>query len=193
MILQCSCCQHTVDTSKHGETVAFCPTCGAVLFENGMARTDDYCRECGKHMPRSSSYCPSCNSSARSSSIKTGKGTSQKDKSANMKLYAEWMKYSDLPAENIKEITGNDLNIASSGSKEDYEEKLASDGTSYNAAPFVGPTAHWRTADKIGAGVSAFLKNVPLLVSLVVNILFLIVIILLLRSQLLDNVDMSYD
>ena len=147
MILQCSCCLNNIDTAKLSEIPAFCPTCGAVLIVNGIARSDDYCRGCGRHIQKGATSCLSCGASVTNTSLnRNKKGSPPKDKNANMKLYAEWMKYSDLPAENVKQITGSEIdsaphNFASSTISDSpvYSESSAS---SYNAAPFVGTTKH---------------------------------------------------
>ncbi|MCL2475204.1 MAG: zinc ribbon domain-containing protein [Chloroflexi bacterium] len=183
MLLQCSCCKHTLDTSKFTEVPTFCPTCGAVLIENGAARSNYFCHSCGKSLPEGGAFCSYCGmpapvtAPAKDKKEKTsgresgGKKTSR----AAMKLYEQWMAQGDLSAENVKELTGYEV-----GSY--YEEELpppppppvAAHQSSYTSNNWLSDTP-----GKIGSTISALLRNKPFLVSLAVNAFLLLVVILL--------------
>jgi len=166
-----------LDTSKFTEAPTFCPTCGAVLIENGTARSNSFCHSCGKSLPEGASFCSYCGMPAPVvKPVKDKKEqnytreSGKKPNRAAMKLYEQWMAQGDLSAENIKELTGNEVG---SYYEEEYEPVLSASQPSYNA--------HYLAADtpgKIGSTISALLRNKPFLVSLTINIFLLLVVIL---------------
>ncbi len=108
--MKCSSCGKDIDRSRFPSNITFCPYCGDELRNADEANAMQFCPYCGERLIIQANFCPHCGkkllTTQKSASVEKTKPQAFIEHAGKLrKLYKQWVEYSNLPPEEIPEIS----------------------------------------------------------------------------------------
>ncbi len=123
--MKCSSCGKDIDRSRFPSNITFCPYCGDELRNADEANAMQFCPYCGERLIIQANFCPHCGkkllTTQKSASVEKTKPQAFIEHAAKpvieslndnlgperklRKLYKQWVEFSNLPPEEIPEIS----------------------------------------------------------------------------------------